>query len=140
MRLVVKTGFECALRQWKFSGLHRADGVVNALPQDKLMRRQTDRCAELTGEMKRADVRWFGQRPFAGADGESMSYDIVLRQFLRLEPMPLDDDAVPTQRHATQQDRSRRCGRKRFAVRDVNQCDFTGMGNVSMHGSHSTSE
>jgi hypothetical protein len=61
---------------------------------------------------------------------------IALRQFERLEAMPLDDDAAPSERHTAQQDRPGRCARKRCPLRDVNQRDVTGALTVNSWGRH----
>ena len=58
-------------------------------------------------------------------DRDTMSDDVVLRQFLRLKPMPLDDDAAPSARAAAQQYGTGRRARKPLAVRDVDECDVT---------------
>src|SRR4029077_11326863 len=41
-------------------------------------------------------------RPRSCADGDTMSNDVVLRQLLCRQAMPLDDDAAPSQWDATQ--------------------------------------
>jgi len=61
MWLVVKAGFDGDLRQRKFSNLHEIEGLLDALAQDELMRRQTDGRAKLACEMKRTHVRLFRQ-------------------------------------------------------------------------------
>jgi len=62
MRLVVKTGFDCYLRKRKLSSLDETNGPLNALSQEKLMRRQTDGRTKLSGKMKGTHVRLVRQR------------------------------------------------------------------------------
>lgn len=66
-----------------------------------------------------------GNRPGARTDRDAMSDDVVLRQFLRLEPMPLDGDAAPSERAAAQQHGSSGRARESLTVRDVDECDVT---------------
>jgi hypothetical protein len=49
----------------------------------------------------------------------------VLRQFLRLEPVPFDDDAAPSERAAAQEHGSGGRTRKPLAFRNVEECDVT---------------
>lgn len=65
-------------------------------------------------------------RRVARADRESVADDVVLRQLLRFQAMPLDHDAAPVQRHTARQDRPGARGPKRLAARDVNQLDLAG--------------
>ncbi len=67
-----------------------------------------------------------GNRPRPRADRQAMPDDVVLWQLLRLQAMPLDDDAAPSQRHTARQDGAGRGGGKRRAAGDVDQPDVAG--------------
>lgn len=66
-----------------------------------------------------------GNGPGARTDRDAVSDNVVLRQFLRLEPMPLDGDAAPSEPAAAQQHGSGGRARKPLTVRDVDECDVT---------------
>src|SRR5580704_10918837 len=74
-----------------------------------------------------------GDGPFAGADRDAVSDHVMLRQFLCLEAMPLDDNAAPSEWHAAQHDRSQGRARKPFPAGDVNQLDVAGALTVTVH-------
>ncbi len=57
----MKTGLYCDLRQRKFSSLDETNGLLNTLPQDKLMRWHTDRRAKQARKMEGRHMRLFCQ-------------------------------------------------------------------------------
>ena len=62
MCLIVETAVGRDLRKRDLPGLHETEGSFQAEPQDELVRGHTNRGAEETRKMKRADVSLLCQR------------------------------------------------------------------------------
>src|SRR5262245_61269132 len=69
----------------------------------------------------------------SGTDGQSMTRHVVLRQLLRLEAMPFDDDASPLEGGAAEEHGPLGRTRKPLHARDVDQLDVACVGSRSSH-------